>query len=76
MQIFIKNNGKTIDLYVEGSDNIGIIKQKIYEKEGYPVDLQRIILSGKEVNDENTVEELMLYRMNHMHLVLKKDINI
>jgi Ubiquitin family len=76
MQLFIRNNGKTIEIFVEGSDSVAVIKQKIYEKEGFSVDSQLIIISGKEAKDEDTVEELELRKMANIHLLFKKEVNI
>ncbi len=71
-QVFIKTlQGKTLTLDVKPEDSIGEIKQRIFEKEGIPVDQQRLVFNGKQLEDAQSVNDYNIADGSSVHLVLR-----
>ena len=72
MQIFVNSlNGKTLTLDVDNFHTIKMIKQKIYHNEGFCTEKQRLIYSGKQLEDQYTLCDYNIENNSMVNLVLR-----
>ena len=72
MLIYAKTlTGKTTTLAVGSHETMNSVKRKILDKEGLPLDHQRLIFAGKQLKDWQTVADCGMCEQSVMHLVLR-----
>ena len=72
MQVFLRTlTGMTITLDVESTDTIEVLKEKIRDKQGIPIDQQRLIYSAKQLQDGRTLADYNIKNMASIHLILR-----
>jgi len=69
MQIYIKTPRNTISLQVDPTYSISKVKKILYEREGIPISEQRLIFSGKQLEDKKTVAYYTIKGESTLHLM-------
>jgi len=71
--IFVKTtDGMKMTFEAPSTDTIGIIKEKIRDDEGIPVDQQRLAFSGYQLQDSLTLDDYKIGDGSTLNLILKR----
>ena len=72
MQLFVKTpDNRTITLEVEPTDSIEAIKAKIQEKEYFLPEVQRLIFTGKQLDEGKTLSDYNIQEDAILHLLIR-----
>lgn len=63
--------GETYALDVECADTVKSVKKQIQDRNGIPVEQQRLIFYGKSLEDERTLSEYAVEKCATFHMVLR-----
>ena len=71
MQIYIKTlTGRTVSLIVEEGETIKTVKVKLRDKDGVPVEEQRLVYNNQELEDSKTLQQYGIMREATLHVVI------
>ena len=72
MQIFIKTlTNKTIALGIGPYDLLKYLKILIYLKEGIPIDQQRLVFNGQQLEDHRTLVDYDIQKESTLYVVTR-----
>ncbi|XP_020150625.1 polyubiquitin-like [Aegilops tauschii subsp. strangulata] len=72
MEIFVKvPSGRTLIITVEGSDTVGSVMEKVRQKEGVPLDPQRVVYAEKQLEHGRTLAEYNVMKESTLCVILR-----
>ncbi len=71
MRVFLWTlTGKTVELWLQRNETVSSLKAKIQDKEGVPLDQQRLVFSGKRLEDGRTLADYNIVQDCKLYLML------
>lgn len=71
-QVFVKTlQGETVTLEIMPFETVKNVKRKIQDKEGIPVDEQRLLLNGKQLECDRTVKSYDVQKGSTLHVAAR-----
>ena len=72
IQIQIKNmNGQTTSFNIPSNEKVINLKYMILDREGIPIDQQRLVFSGHQLDDDKRLDDYTIEDNSNIHLVLR-----
>lgn len=68
---FVKHEGTTITITALSSNTICEFKSYLQQKSGFPIDQQRLIYAGKQLEEYRTLNDYDIQPESTFHLVLR-----